>query len=188
MDFFFFLDQLSETGSFLTAHLTLSQAAPVCRRTVVEKHCSKPHVCRTDIFAVQTISFWPLWLYLQIIERVSGPLMGLTPDLHTSATGLKHHTHFYEEWREKRVRFLLQPSDTTSCWRLSARSCTFTLFTHGGPRITCVRMHFKERRRDDAELQLLIKITKSDVSMHPAGQLPDFKSTSVISLFLLLSL
>lgn len=35
---------------------------------------------------------------------------GLTPDLLISATGLKLHTQFYEEWREKRVRFLLQPS------------------------------------------------------------------------------
>lgn len=84
---------------------------------------------------------------------------GLTPDLLIRATGLKHHSQFYEEWREERERFLPQPSDTTSCWRPSARSCTFTLFTHGGPRIMCVRMHFKERRRDDAKLQLLIKIS-----------------------------
>lgn len=65
----FFLDQFS--GSFFTAHLT-SQTAPVCRRTVVEKHCSKPPACHTDTVAVQTISFWPLWLYLQIIKHVLG--------------------------------------------------------------------------------------------------------------------
>lgn len=38
-------------------------------------------------------------------------------------------THILTRSGETTVHFLLQPSDTTSCWQSSRRSCTFTVFS-----------------------------------------------------------